>query len=516
MARDDTARNLETERSLLDRRSYLKLAGATAASLAATGVAASAGSSSYDTITVPAGEKRQFNIGDGETFENKLIDITADGASAIITATADDFTIRNIAFKGVHPGQENFLKLCVPSGSATGLVENVYFGDGAVRGSKGGIYVMSSPAHRGELTFRNVHIAHISNNALYGSGPGYKGQPGVIHVEDSYFYSSNISNVRLGTGAATSHVRNCTIHVDDSVPACDMNCSSSGAVNARGVWAWAGTVELHDCDIRTNDYGSNLATRDGGRIVQNGSRIGADADTSPPETVPMSAEEAASGGAETTDGGSTTDGSTDASGSTDSTDGSSGTLLDLVSNPGTSAVEYQFTVEGSVQKRTTATDGGYVAEGSDTVTDNGDGTVTVTGGVAGDGLGDAFVVEGSITAMNLDESKWTLRYGGQEVTVADLTADGSTATDGGSADALPNVIVVDGSNRPRQLAEYAFSVSGDIEKDAEYGSVNAFDTAADGAAEGRIVGGKDAFRFSGSITDFRLSGAAVVEVHDGS
>lgn len=76
MARDDTARDLETERSPLDRRSHLRLAGATAASLATTGVAASAGASSSNITTVPAGEKRQFDTGDGETSENELDDIT--------------------------------------------------------------------------------------------------------------------------------------------------------------------------------------------------------------------------------------------------------------------------------------------------------------------------------------------------------------------------------------------------------------------------------------------------------
>ncbi|USZ68091.1 hypothetical protein NGM10_15335 [Halorussus salilacus] len=520
MARDDTAREHDTERSLLDRRSYLKLAGATAAAVAGAGASATAGASSYDTIEVSAGEKRTISVGDGETFENKLVDISADGASAIITATSDDFTIRNVAFKGVHPGEENFLKLCVPSEGSTGLVENVYFGDGAEPGSKGGIYVTSSPAHNGELTFRNLHVAHISNNALYGSGPGYKGQPGVIHVEDSYFFSSNISNVRLGSPGGTSHVRNTTVHVDDSVPGCDMNCSSSGAVNARGVWAWAGEVELHDCDVQTNDYGSNLATKDGGSITQNGSRIGSEADTEPPEGVPMSAEEAASGGSESGEDSesSTSDSSDDdSSGSSDS-----GTLLELVSNADRE-LGYEFAVEGSVRKRTTAEDGGYVAEDDDEVSENGDGTVTVTGGVAGEGLGDAFVVEGSVTAMDLDESNWTLRYGGEEVSVADLT-EGGTSDSGGSDDSagdgedeeLSNVIVFSGENRPDAVSTYEFSVSGDIEKDGERGSINAYDTVSGNTARGRIVAGKDAFRFSGSITDFALEGAAVVEVHDGS
>ncbi|WP_137287220.1 hypothetical protein [Halorussus salinisoli] len=293
MARDETARDSESETALLDRRSYLRLAGAAAAAVAGAGMATSTEAASNDTITVPAGETRRISVGDGETFENKLLDVTADGASVVITAFADDFTIRNVGIKGVHPGEENFLKLCVPSEDATGLVENVYLGDGAVAGSKGGIYVHYDPGHEGELTFRQVNVAHSSNNGLYGSSPGHRGQSGLVHVEDSYFYSNNVSNVRLGSPGGTSHVRNTTIHVDDSVNGCDTNCSSPGAVNARGVWAWDGPVALHDCDVRTGSHGSALATRDGGSIEENDSRIGSEADTSPPEGVPTSAEEAA-------------------------------------------------------------------------------------------------------------------------------------------------------------------------------------------------------------------------------
>ncbi|WP_276301488.1 hypothetical protein [Halorussus lipolyticus] len=518
MARDDTARDSDSASSLLDRRSYLKLAGATAATVAGAGAAASAGTAaaaSADTISVSAGETRRITVSDGETFENKLIDITADNASVIITAFADDFTIRNVGIKGTHPGEENFLKVCVPSSGATGLVENVYLGDGAVPGSKGGIYVHYNPGHNGELTFRQVNMAHSSNNGLYGSAPGHRGQSGLIHVEDSYFYSNNISNVRLGSSAGTSHVRNTTIHVDDSVNGCDMNCSSPGAVNARGVWAWDGPVALHDCDVKTGSYGSALATRDGGTIAQNDSRIGSSADTSPPEAVPMTAEEAA-GGSSASDSTSTDDSST--------SDSSSGTLLELGSADGSSNLQYEFTVEGTVRKRTSGTDSGFVAESGDTVTDNGDGTMTVTG-VAGGGYGDAFVVEGSVTSMNLDESKWTIRYGGTETTVADLTSSSDTTTTDGdsssgdssdSSTQLPNRLVVDGTDHPNQLARYSFTVSGDVEKAPDLGSINGFDTVDATTVEGRVVGGRDGFRFSGEITNFRLDGSAFVEVQDGS
>ncbi|MFC7080027.1 hypothetical protein [Halorussus caseinilyticus] len=219
-------------------------------------------------------------------------------------------------------------------------------------------------------------MAHSSNNGLYGSAPGHRGQSGLVHVEDSYFNSNNIANVRLGSSAGTSHVRNTTIHVDDSVNGCETNCSSPGAVNARGVWAWDGPVELHDWDVKTGSYGSALATRDGGSIEQNDSRIGSAADTSPPEGVPTSAEEAASAS-------STSSSDSGGDGSSSSGDSSSsGTLLEFVSADDAADLRYEFTVEGNVRKRTSGTDSGYVAESGDSVTDNGDGTVTVSGDAA--------------------------------------------------------------------------------------------------------------------------------------
>lgn len=251
----------------------------------------------YETIVVPAGEQRVFRIGDGEVFENKLIDITAEGASALIIAFANDFVVRNIGFEGVHPGEEFPIVASVPGAGASGLIENVYLGDGSVQGSyAGAIFVHYDPVHRGTLTLRRLHIAHFSNNGVYGSAPGHRGQPGVVHVEDSYFYSNNIANIRLGTAAATSHVRNCTVLVDDSVPPCDVNCSLPGAINARGVWSWTGEVVLHDVDLRTNGHGAHLATSEGGTITMDGVRLGADADVTPPAGVPMSAEQAAQGG----------------------------------------------------------------------------------------------------------------------------------------------------------------------------------------------------------------------------
>ncbi|WP_458207746.1 hypothetical protein [Haladaptatus sp. NG-SE-30] len=87
-----------------------------------------------------------------------------------------------------------------------------------------------------------------------------------------------------------------------------------------------------------------------------------------------------------------------------------------------------------MSKRTSAEDNS--AEGNDSVTNSGDGTTTVSG-LAGNGYGDSYLVDGTFTSMTLDESKWTLRYGGKEVTVADLT---------GESDSPSKTIVIDGES----------------------------------------------------------------------
>ncbi|WP_435181719.1 polysaccharide lyase [Halorussus sp. AFM4] len=97
-----------------------------------------------------------------------------------------------------------------------------------------------------------------------------------------------------------------------------------------------------------------------------------------------------------------------------------GTVLELVSSDGMPTTQYQFTVDGTVSKRTSADRNS--SEDNDSVTDNGDGTMTVTG-ATGNGYGDSYLVDGAITSVTgIDESKWTIRYGGSEVSVDELTA----------------------------------------------------------------------------------------------
>jgi hypothetical protein len=104
-----------------------------------------------------------------------------------------------------------------------------------------------------------------------------------------------------------------------------------------------------------------------------------------------------------------------------------GDLLELVSESGTDAAEYEFTVDGNVTKDLSSGDLA-AEEDNDAITDNGDGTKTVSG-VSGNGYGDSFWVDGTLTSMNLDESKWTIRYAGEEVNVSDIVESSGPGVD---------------------------------------------------------------------------------------
>lgn len=532
MARDKTAREREANDSAIDRRTLLGAAGAGVASAVGVGALAtgSATAQEYETIEVPSGQTESFDLGSGDTLENVLIDVTADGAGASIRAQGEGWAIRNVGVKG--PNNTGAKKLLIPGVSEGGsaIVENFYIGDGTsiMDGSRqGGVWV-NATQHRGELIFRNVNVSGWADNGLYGSGPALQlgADAGSVKIESSYAEDNNIAGFRLG--GDDSYVRDSTVVSDDPVSA------ASFGTNSRGIWAKdRGDVLIENCDIVMSgpdathavnaSHGASATVRNcrvSGPLSGDVTRenVSNDPSKQAPDGVPMTAEEAAAGtasaggGSGGSSGGSGDDGSGGDGGEDSADDGNSttddgdaeGTVLELVAAEDASSVTYEFTVEGSVTKRTNADD--VSAEPSDEVSDNGDGTVTVSG-VAGNGYGDSFVVAGDVVSVDLDEGQWTLRYGGEEVTVDELTGSGSQ---------LPNTLVIDGSDHPRAVSTYAFTVTGEVEKSGQLGSINDYDEAADGQITGRVVGGADGYRFSGEITGFTLDGPASVHVEDGA
>lgn len=274
----------------------------------------------YRTIEVGANETRFIDVESGETFSNARIDITADGTAVNIDASGSDWTIHNVGIDGIQDADEQVFNLQVDAGG-TGLVENVYFGDGATNGGAVGAFVPTD--HAGTLTFRRVNVGGFGNNGIYGSAPGREptldnpavGQGGVVRIEASYAQNNNIAGFRIGTDG--SYIRNSVVHVDEQVLA-----NRAGQRNARGVWAKeGGDIDIDDSDILLEDesasYGvwvsqdsravlsaSAVAARDGARerFVEkdNGEivgeeRTGNDPNVTPPDGVPLSAQEAACG-----------------------------------------------------------------------------------------------------------------------------------------------------------------------------------------------------------------------------
>ena len=93
--------NAVADKHSRNRRSFLKATTAAVTMAAGVGMAGAAtAASEYETITVGAGERRTFDVGSGETFENKLIDITADNADVRVVAQGTDWTLRNIGVRG--------------------------------------------------------------------------------------------------------------------------------------------------------------------------------------------------------------------------------------------------------------------------------------------------------------------------------------------------------------------------------------------------------------------------------
>ena len=291
---------------LLDRRSYLRIAGAaTAATLAATtGVGAS---EDYETITLSRGERRTFEVGNGETFENKLIDCTAGNCWPVIVAHGTNWTIRNVGIEG-RLGNTNAIFGVSDRQGNTSVMENIYLGDGSDsrNGSSTGhgqTAIWANPDHAGHIDIENVNIQGFADNAIYASAPG-NGGGGTVHIDSCFAANCYVSHYRLATAGST--VTNSSVYVNDE------------GFAGRGIWAWSpGTIEIEDCQIEMNGHhtaidagangqGTDVVVRDsdydrGGITEHAGSTVHLEGDsgTSPeafvPDGTPTSAEEAASG-----------------------------------------------------------------------------------------------------------------------------------------------------------------------------------------------------------------------------
>ncbi|OLZ40409.1 hypothetical protein A6E15_05150 [Natrinema saccharevitans] len=292
----------------LSRRNYVRsLAAVATATTALGGAGAAAAEDDYEVIEA---QGQTITLDEGETWENKLIDMTT-GQDIVVTAHSSDWTIRNVGFKGENTSGTGSATFGISdTGNGTSTVENVYLGDGSSTGNgnpngHGQTAFWVAPDHNGHIDFENVNIQNFADNAIYGSAPGNKGG-GTIHIDSSFAANCYVSHFRLGTEG--SKVTNSSVYVDES----------NGYVG-RGIWAWApGTVEVEGCQIEMNgqntaidagangnptevviadsEYDENAGVAEhAGSTVKLGDGVGTDPEAVIPSGVPTSPEEAASG-----------------------------------------------------------------------------------------------------------------------------------------------------------------------------------------------------------------------------
>ena len=173
----------------------------------------------------------------------------------------------------------------------------------------------------------------------------------------------------------------------------------------------------------------------------------------------------------------------------DSTDDGSTTLSNTVLVEGTgSTAEYEFTVDEAIEKNS---DQGSVNEG-DVI----DGTTAT--GVVGSG-DDAYDYETEITSFTLS--------GDANVYVNGTQVDPGTLGD----TTLPNTLVFGGTGSE---TNYEFSVSGDVEKASDLGSIDDGDVVDGTSVSGSVTNEKDGYRFSGDLYGLAVDGDANLQFED--
>jgi hypothetical protein len=331
--------------------------------------------------------------------------------------------------------------------------------------------------------------------------------------------SEYVVGVRRNHGSAT--FRNVNIYTEqDSVPPFDArepdNISDDGTVELDGV-SVTGPANVDEAIVVTGrdnstvqnscvqmyesgQDGIRMGSLSGGRIAETNITVpgratvfdGASVDTN--NVTSGDACPLPNSSPDFTDDGKTDDGKTDDGGSTlDQT-------LQVVADPDADAFTYSFVVEGEADLVTTGEYAASPADGGvgEEITDNGDGTVTGTGIVAGGG-GDTFAFSGTVLSFSAEGP-------------ATVLVDGS-AVDPNSF-GLPNTFVVDGTVTD-ETCNYELEVTGRILADADLPGLEAEDVVGTSVISGVVdASDVDGFSFSGDIASLSLDGSARVTFED--
>ncbi len=502
----------------ISRRSVIKIAGATgAAVIPGTASVAADSQDDYEIIEVSADEREIIRVRSGETLSNKLIDVTASGASVRIDARGSDWTVRNIGVKGTMDVYDDMALLV---GGEHGTVENIYLGDGCTAGRSKGSFVDHGSTN-GPIEFRWVHIAGFPNNGIYGS-PTSDLQGGIIHIRDSYFDSNNISQFKIGSPLGTCEVTNTVVQTDNSTPHNGFN-----QVNKRGIWALDGKTIIRDCDIQgtINTYDPATVevenTRWGGDHNGDGSVIGnprGTPDLSPPDGCPVTPEQAASGGGPTR-----SDDSSPQEPSIDDIWNDDESNHIVLSGGATDISEYRIVGHGHAEIGDDADTDPDDPYRDTTTTDEDEFTIR---GYVGNAT-DNYFVQGAVTSVEIDENI--------SVTVNDVEFDpteiegvgtwddndGDKGRDDASDEgSVNNTIMVDGSKQEDGISRYTFSVTGEVQQSDNLTSLaddrHPWDTLQSVVSNGEVTGiignGKDGYQYSGEVTTLKINGNADVSI----
>ncbi|SEV82407.1 right-handed parallel beta-helix repeat-containing protein [Natrinema salifodinae] len=488
MARDEPVRDADSpgkttsndERGLLDRRSYLKLAGAAAITAGAGAGAANAAGGDYEVIEARG---QTIRISSGETWENKLIEL-GNGNTITIIAKGTDWTIRNIGFRGTlgatgtAPNSGTVFGIA-DTGDGTSTLENIFWerGNPSRPSNERPLLMWVDPDHSGHLDVRNVNFGHAGCNGIYGSAPAYNGNGGTVHIDGCYTYDNHHTGLRIGDNG--SKITNSVVYKSGSRSA------------SRGIWVWAGNygsgATIENTHVITNGAGSGIARRNGPSIDMDGvyTDDGSGTDGSPehfvPDGCPESAEEAASGGSSSPEGGDEREENFPANtltitGTGDPTEYYVETTDELVADPDAGELETHDEIDG-----TSAT-----------------GWVTTSSNV------DQFLFDGDLHEVAFAQGSARVEVNGEEIDPDEYNGDDPD---------LENTLLVDGVGTSGST-RYEFTASGAVEKaTVEGASIDDEDAVDGGHVTGAVASWRDGFRFGGDLEELTVDGGATIFVN---
>jgi hypothetical protein len=459
----------------MDRRTFVKSA---LASTSVLGTATRRSVAATD-VVVPEDTVHTVRLGDGESYENRRIDVQNSGASVFFALTGSDIRLRNVGVVGVPAtnGKAGIVRAKCPDAAGEILVENFFLNLGSADDAQDNAIYLGTP-HAGHITLRNMRIegdAAGGEDTLYGSPPGHPdidyegankqaGDGGTVRVENCYTEGIAAYGWRLGSDG--SELIN-SVSVNAKV----------GAANLFGQPITMRDVQLWDCNrgvrlgchLTSFDFHDNLTQPvetylDGVRIgnsgkeavhptqhdnrdpVVYGTRETLGSKPDPPAGAPVGADDAASGRSQ---------------------------QLVVKSNDGTT--DYEITVTGAISG-TQTTENGDVIEGR-----------TATGSVE-EAYSDGYDIEGEV----------------ESVTVTDGPRENLTVEVGGEP-LLDRTLSVSADTR----VSYEVTVS---ERAVPGDKANAGETVTDGVVSGAVDGGTDSFRFRGSVLDVTVTDGAASDL----